>query len=66
MSANPATTGVATPKTHALRGPMAWFVCILSVAFVVFLFSIQTGYSILNPTVQKDVGLSISHVSSIA
>jgi MFS family permease len=67
MSANPAATGgVAPTKTHALGGPMAWWVWVLSVVFVVYLFSFQTGYSIVNPNVQKDVGLTIAQVGTIA
>ena len=45
---------------------MAWWVWTLSVAFVVLLFSFQTGYSIVNPNVQKDVGLSVAQVGTIA
>jgi MFS family permease len=67
MSANPiATGGVAPAQPHALGGPMAWWVWILAVTFVVYLFSFQTGYSIVNPNVQKDVGLTIAQVSTIA
>ena len=49
-----------------LGGPMAWWVWALSVTFVVYLFSFQTGYAIVNPSVQRDVGLSIAQVGSIA
>ena len=49
-----------------LGGGMAWWIWVLVVTFVVYLFSFQTGYSIVNPSVQKDVGLSISQVSTIA
>jgi len=68
MSANPAATnGVSPPaRAHALGGPMAWWVWILAVTFVVYLFSFQTGYSIVNPNVQKDVGLTIAQVGTIA
>jgi MFS family permease len=45
---------------------MAWWVWILAVAFVVYLFSFQTGYSIVNSSVQKDVGLTVSQVATIA
>jgi len=45
---------------------MAWWVWILAVTFVVFLFSFQTGYSIVNPNVQKDTGISIAQVGTIA
>lgn len=56
----------APPRTAVLGGPMAWWVWILAVTFVVYLFSFQTGYSIVNPNVQKDVGLSIAQVGTIA
>src|SRR5918993_2389339 len=45
---------------------MAWWVWTLAVVFVVYLFSFQTGYSVVNPNVQKDVGLSIEQISLIA
>lgn len=51
-----------SPHGHA----MAWWVWILAVTFVVFLFSFQTGYSIVNPSVQKDTGISIAQVGTIA
>lgn len=47
-------------------GGMAWWVWILAVTFVVFLFSVQTGYAIVNPNVQKDVGLTVTQVGIIA
>jgi MFS family permease len=49
-----------------LGSAMAWWVWILAVTFVVFLFSFQTGYSIVNPNVQKDTGISIAQVGTIA
>lgn len=58
---------VAAPeRSYALGGPMAWWVWFLAVVFVVYLFSFQTGYSIVNPSVQKDLGLSIAQVGTIA
>ena len=45
---------------------MAWWVWALAVTFVVYLFSFQTGYSIVNPEVQRDVGLSIAQIGTIA
>ena len=45
---------------------MAWWVWALAVTFVVFLFSFQTGYAIVNKNVQSDVGLSIAQVGTIA
>src|SRR5262245_21036192 len=49
-----------------LGGVRAWFVWILAVTFVVYYFSFQTGYAIVNASVQKDVGLSLAQVGTIA
>lgn len=49
-----------------IGGPMAWWIWILAVTFVVYLFSIQTGYAIVNANVQKDLGLSVTQVGTIA
>ncbi|MFZ5677531.1 MAG: MFS transporter [Pseudomonadota bacterium] len=49
-----------------LGGPRAWLVWIIAVTFVVYYFSFQTGYAIVNPNVQKDIGLSIAQVGAIA
>lgn len=51
---------------HTLGGTRAWITWLLAVAFVIFLFSFQTGYSIVNASVQKDVGLSVAQVGLIA
>jgi len=45
---------------------MAWWVWALAVTFVVYLFSFQTGYAIVNSKVQSDVGLTIEQVGTIA
>jgi len=55
-----------SPEKTRLGGAMAWWVWALSVTFVVFLFSFQTGYSMVNPSVQTDVGLTVSQVATIA
>jgi MFS family permease len=61
------TTVTASPSSESRLGSgLAWWIWILAVAFVVYLFSFQTGYSIVNPSVQKDVGLSVSQVATIA
>ena len=49
-----------------LGGPMAWWVWALAVTFVVFLFSFQTGYAIVNSSVQKDLSLTVAQVGTIA
>ncbi|WP_105102183.1 MFS transporter [Microbulbifer pacificus] len=56
-------TDSATPK---LGGWRAWGVWLIGVTFVVYYFSFQTGYSIVNARVQEDVGLSIAQVGFIA
>jgi MFS family permease len=61
------TSITASPSSESRLGSgLAWWIWILAVAFVVYLFSFQTGYSIVNPSVQKDVGLSVSQVATIA
>jgi MFS family permease len=64
------TTAVySTPQKRAdedIGGAMAWWVWALTVTFVVFLFSFQTGYAIVNSNVQQDIGLSIAQVGTIA
>src|SRR5262245_6385424 len=47
-------------------GGLAWWIWALAVAFVVYTFSFQTGYSIVNPGVQKDLGLSVAQVATTA
>lgn len=49
-----------------LGGLRAWWIWILAVTFVVFLFSFQTGYAIVNSSVQSDLGISIAQIASIA
>lgn len=56
----------ASPRAYELGGPMAWWVWALAVTFVVYLFSFQTGYAIVNSRVQGDVGLTIEQVGTIA
>jgi MFS family permease len=49
-----------------LAGAYAWWVWSLAVAFVVYLFSVQTGYAIVSPSIQQDAGLSVTQVATIA
>jgi MFS family permease len=49
-----------------LGGPRGWWIWALSVAFVIYLFSVQTGYSIVNPDVQKSTSLTVAQVATIA
>ena len=60
-------TSITAPSSKSRLGSAyAWWVWILAVTFVVYLFSFQTGYSIVNPGVQKDASLSVSQVATIA
>ena len=54
----------AAIKPVELGGARAWFVWALAVAFVVYYFSFQTGYAIVNPSVGKDIGLSATQVAT--
>src|SRR6185503_18439428 len=59
-------TTLAATKTATLGGARAWFVWGLAVAFVVYYFSFQTGYAIVNSNVQKDLGIPIAQVATVA
>ena len=64
-----ATTSLSSSPAGAERslgGPMAWWVWALAVIFVVYLFSFQTGYAIVNSSVQQDIGLTVAQVGTIA
>jgi MFS family permease len=50
----------------AAGGALAWWIWSLAVAFVVYTFAFQTGYSIVNSSVQQDAGLTVSQVATIA
>jgi MFS family permease len=56
----------ALTKPTELGGAWAWFVWVLAVTFVVYYFSFQTGYAIVNPNVQRDIGLSLPQVGTVA
>jgi MFS family permease len=51
---------------YKLGGFRAWWIWMLAVTFVVFLFSFQTGYAIVNSRVQGDLGLSVAQIATIA
>jgi MFS family permease len=55
-----------TTKPAGLGGARAWLVWGLAVTFVVYYFSFQTGYAIVNARVQEDAGLTVSQVASVA
>ena len=56
----------AAVKPVELGSARAWFVWTLAVTFVVYYFSFQTGYAIVNSRVQQDIGLSVSQVATVA
>lgn len=49
-------TPVAREVVTTAGGVLAWWIWSLAVAFVVYAFSFQTGYSIVNASVQRDAG----------
>ena len=53
-------------KTVKLGGPRAWLVWALAVTFVIYYFSFQTGYAIVNSRVQAGIGLTVSQVALVA
>lgn len=63
---NGASSALNQASTTPLGGTQAWCVWLLAVAFVVYKFSVLTGYSIVNPSIQKDVGLSVRDVANLA
>lgn len=54
------------PVPNVALGAKAWFVWGLSVTFVIYYFSFQTGYSISNPKVQADLSLTVNQVATVA
>jgi len=52
--------------SRQLGGSYAWLVWGLTVTFVVYLFSVQTGYAIVNSSISEDVGLSAGQIATIA
>lgn len=55
-----------TREHVALGGGHAWVVWATAVAFVIYYFSFQTGYSIVNPAVKQDIGLTVAQVGIVA
>ena len=49
-----------------LGGPEAWLIWVLATTFVVWLFSIQTGYAVVSPEIQKSAGLSLEQIGLAA
>src|SRR4051794_21967657 len=56
----------ADRQPSRLGGTEAWAIWLLATLFVVWLFSIQTGYGIVSRSIQQDAGLSISQIAFAA
>jgi MFS family permease len=44
----------------------AWVTWGIAVLFVLYLFGFQTGYAVVNPSIQKDIGLTIAQLGAVA
>lgn len=60
------SASISAVRPTQTGGAQAWWVWALSVLFVIYLFSVQTGYSIVNPDIARDVSLSVTQISTIA
>jgi MFS family permease len=62
------TTAASDAQTKKVRlgGARAWLVWVLAVTFVVYYFSFQTGYAIVNVRVQGDINLTVPQVATVA
>lgn len=54
------TSEQSSPKKQA------WLVWSIAVIFVIYYFAIQTGYSIINPSLQQDTGITPTQVGVVA
>jgi MFS family permease len=61
----PDGTTLARSRTRP-GGPQAWLIWALATTFVVWLFSIQTGYAVVSPELQKSAGLSLEQIGLAA
>ncbi len=64
MSDAVAATGQVTTDSK-LGGFQAWINWLLGVAFVVFVFTFQTGYAVTNVNMTDDLGLTVTQVGII-
>lgn len=55
----------ATTTESKLGGGQAWINWLLATAYVVFVFTLQTGYAITNVSMSEDLGLSLTQVGFI-
>ena len=55
----------ADGSTPQLGGGMAWINWLLATAFVVFVFTFQTGYAVTNIGMKDDLGLTVAQVGIV-
>lgn len=53
-------------ETLKLGGTQAWLMWIIATTFVLFLFNLQTGYNIINPSFEKELSISVAKIGFIA
>ncbi len=63
MTAN--NTNIA-PAKYRLGGPMAWWVWILVTVFTIYLFNVQTMFSVVQGDIKSALSLDESHLTLIA
>ena len=56
------TEGAGEAAHRSIGGVEAWTVWALCTVFVVWLFSIQTGYGIVSPEIQKSASLTVAQI----
>lgn len=65
MSTSKLTPGIH-PDKYRLGGPYAWWVWIIATVFVIFLFNIQTMFSMVKGDIKTDLGIDEVQLATIA
>ncbi|MDE5930575.1 MAG: MFS transporter, partial [Muribaculaceae bacterium] len=52
--------------TYRLGGPRAWWIWILVTVFTIYLFNVQTMFSVVQGDIKSALGLDESHLTMIA
>jgi MFS transporter len=65
MTANSAGTKLA-PDHYRLGGPMAWWIWIIVTVFTIYLFNVQTMFSVVQGDIKSTLHLDESHLTLIA
>ena len=60
------TTAGAAPAKYRLGGPMAWWVWIIVTVFTIYLFNVQTMFSVVQGDIKSALNLDESHLTLIA